>query len=185
MKEHYQLHYKLLKRLLFDNVKVIALLIIIFPFYYKWRNGIEFVQEEIWIWLLIAFILLTNIPALILLFNYYSKNKNTKFTLDYKEAKIIIIQNSIEKEYVIKDIKISTYHLGIYYKNAIDKRGRIPMLISDFGYWDLEFKNGDRYFLTNILHDFLHDTPKIPKTKYRFRLYPYISKKNRGGVHTI
>lgn len=50
------------------------------------------------------------------------------------------------------------------------------MLISDFGYWDLHFKNGDRFYLTNILHDFLHDTPKVPKTNYRFRFYPYISK---------
>ncbi len=162
--------------MVFDNLKVIGFIVVVLPFYYKWRNGTEFVYEEIWIWLFAGFIFLTNIPALIIYLNYYFENKNTGFTLDYEEEKIIIIQNGIEKEYLKKEIKKSTYHLGIYYKNAIDRGSRIPMLISDFGYWDLEFKNGDRYYLTNILHDFIHDTPKVPKTKYRFRFYPYIKR---------
>ncbi|RAJ11762.1 hypothetical protein LY08_02692 [Olleya aquimaris] len=162
--------------MIFDNLKVIGFIVILLPFYYKWRNGTEFVYEEIWIWLLAGFILITNIPAILIYLNYYLENKNTEFTLDYNEEKILITQNGIQKEYSKHDITKSTYHLGIYYKNAIDRGGRIPMLISDFGYWDLQFKNGDRYYLTNILHDFLLEIPKVPKTKYRFRFYPYISK---------
>jgi DNA-directed RNA polymerase subunit L len=55
---------------------------------------------------------------------------------------------------------------------------RIPMIISDLGYWDLKFKNGDRYYLTNLLHDFLLENPKVKNTKYRFRFYQYIDKTN-------
>ena len=165
-----------MKRLILDNLKVILLLIVVFPIYFKWKNGTEFVFEEFIIWLLIGFTIITNIPAIVIYLNYYRENKNTKFTLDYEQERIIITKDGIEKEYLKSEIKKSTYHLGIYYKNAIDKAARIPMLISDFGYWDLEFKNGDRYFLTNIIHDFLHDSPKVPKTKYRFRFYPYIKK---------
>jgi hypothetical protein len=155
---------------------VTLLLIVLFPIYLKWKNGTEFIFDEFIIWILIAFTVITNIPAVVIYLNYYRENKNTKFTLDFKEEKIFITKDGIEKEYSRAEIKKSTYHLGIYYKNAIDRAGRIPMLISDFGYWDLQFKNGDRYFLTNILHDFLHESPKIPKTKYRFRIYPYIKK---------
>ena len=162
--------------MVFDNLKVIGFIVVLLPFYSKWRNGTDFVYEEIWIWLLVGFIFITNIPAILIYLNYYLENKNTEFTLDYNEEKILITQNGIQKEYSKNDISKSTYHLGIYYKNAIDRAGRIPMLISDFGYWDLQFKNGDRYYLTNILHDFIHDAPKVPKTKYRFRFYPYINK---------
>ncbi|MEM5540338.1 hypothetical protein [Olleya sp. AS48] len=176
MKKTYEIQHKLLKRLIFDNLIVTLLLIVLFPLYFKWKNGTEFIFEEFIIWILIAFTVITNIPAVVIYLNYYRENKNTKFTLDFEEEKILITKDGIEKEYLRTEIKKSTYHLGIYYKNAIDRAGRIPMLISDFGYWDLQFKNGDRYFLSNILHDFLHDSPKVPKTKYRFRFYPYIKK---------
>lgn len=162
--------------MVFNNLKVIGFIVIILPFYYKWRNGTEFVYDEIWIWLLAGIIFLTNIPAIVIYLNFYRENKNTKFTLDFEAEKIIITKDGIKKEYLRKDIKKSTYHLGIYYKNAVDRGSRIPMLISDFGYWDLQFKNGDRYYLTNLLHNFLHESPKFPKTKYRFRFYPYIKK---------
>jgi hypothetical protein len=176
LKENYEIQHKLLKRLIFDNLIVTLLLIVVFPIYFKWKNGTEFIFVEFMIWLLIGFTIITNIPAVVIYLNYYRENRNTKFTLDFNEEKIFITKDGIEKEYLKAEIKQSTYHLGIYYKNAIDRAGRIPMLISDFGYWDLQFKNGDRYFLTNILHDFLHETPKVPKTKYRFRIYPYIKK---------
>ena len=117
-----------------------------------------------------------NIPSLLIYLDYYFENKDTSFTLDFESKKIKITQNGMTKEYTINDVAESNYHLGIYYKNAIDRAGRIPMLVSDFGYWDLKFKNGDRYYLTNILHDFIHDTPFLGKTKYRFRMFTYINK---------
>jgi hypothetical protein len=184
LKKHYEIHNKLLKSLIFDNLKVIGLLIVLFPIYFKWRNGTDFVFEEFWIWFLIGFTIISNIPAIIIYLNYYLENKNTEFTLDYDDEKISITKDGIKKEYLKNEIEKSTYHLGIYYKNALDRNGRIPMLISDFGYWELQFKNGDRYYLTNILHDFLHEAPKVPKTKYRFRFYPYIKRNdNRQAIN--
>ena len=121
-------------------------------------------------------LLLFNLPYLILFFNYYLENKNTDFELDTDTNSIIINQNGIAKTYQLNDFKKSTYHLAYNYKNTIDNKGRDPMFFSDFGYWDLQFKNGDRYYLTNLLNDFIHDAPKIRKTKYRFRFFPYIKK---------
>jgi len=164
------------KGLLFDNLKMIALLIIGLPFYWKWRYGTEFIlDQEIGIIFCVIFLII-NIPSLLIYLDYYFENKNTSFTLDFDSKKIEITQNGMTKVYTINDVAESNYHLGIYYKNAIDRAGRIPMLVSDFGYWDLKFKNGDRYYLTNILHDFIHDTPFLGKTKYRFRMFTYIDK---------
>lgn len=176
MKEKYRIHSRTLKTLVFDNLKIFLVLILIGPFYYKWRNGTDLIYHENLIWILAGLILLYNIPAIFLYVHYYIENKTTEFVLDYIDEKILITQNGVEKEYSKKDISKSTYHLGIYYKNAIDRGSRMPMLISNFGYWDLQFKNGDRFYLTNLLHDFLHDTPKVAKTKYRFRIYPWINK---------
>ena len=155
---------------------MIALLIVVLPFYWKWRNGTEFILDQQIVIIFSVIILIMNIPSLLIYLDYYFENKDTSFTLDFESKKIKITQNGMTKEYTINDVAESNYHLGIYYKNAIDRAGRIPMLVSDFGYWDLKFKNGDRYYLTNILHDFIHDTPFLGKTKYRFRMFTYINK---------
>ncbi|MFD2543712.1 hypothetical protein ACFSSB_15375 [Lacinutrix gracilariae] len=176
MKKHYEINNKLLKELLFDNLKMIAFLIIVLPFYWKWRNETEFVLDQQILIIISVIILIMNIPSLLIYLNYYFENKGTTFTLDFDSKKIEITQNGKTKTYTINDVSESTYHLGIYYKNAIDRAGRIPMLVSDFGYWDLKFKNGDRYFLTNILHDFIHNDPFFKNTKYRFRMFTYINK---------
>ena len=160
-------------------------MIIVLPFYWKWRNGTEFVlDQQIFIFFSVI-ILIMNIPSVLIYLNYYFENKDTSFILDFDSKKIEITQNGMTKTYTINDVSESNYHLGIYYKNAIDRAGRIPMLVSDFGYWDLKFKNGDRYYLTNILHDFIHDTPFLGKTKYRFRMFTYIKKSDSKEALTL
>lgn len=119
-----------------------------------------------------------NIPSVLIFLNYYQENKETTFMLDLNSKKITITQNEKTKEYCKEDVEESVYHLGIYYKNSIDKAGRLPMLASHFGYWDLKFKNGDRYYLTNILHDFIFDEPYYENTNYRFRMFSFINKSN-------
>jgi hypothetical protein len=155
---------------------MIVLLIIVLPIYWKWRNGTEFVLDQQIIVIFSVIILIMNIPSILIYLNYYFENKETSFTLDFDSKKMTITQNGTTKNYTKEDVEESNYHLGIYYKNAVDRAGRIPMLVSDFGYWDLKFKNGDRYFLTNILHDFIHDEPFLENTKYRFRMFTYVNK---------
>ncbi|MFL1013611.1 hypothetical protein [Flavisericum labens] len=108
--------------------------------------------------------------------NYYKFNKNTEFSIDSNSNIITITQRGITKQYSLANVKYSIYNLGKYWQNAIDKNYRIPTLFSDFGYWDLTFENGDRYYLTTLLHDFLLEEDKLKDTKYRFRLIPYIDK---------
>lgn len=113
---------------------MIILFVLFTPIYWKWRQGTEFILDQQIVLIFTRFIILKNIPALIIYLNYYLENKDTKFTLDYDSDKIIITENRVTKEYQKNDIVRSTYHLRIYYKNSIAKAGRIPMLISDFGY---------------------------------------------------
>ena len=155
---------------------MIAVLVILIPIYWKWKGGDEFRLDSTLTIILIALIIVWNIPSVFLYLNFYFENKNTSFSLNHNSKTIVITQNGITKTYGESDVKESIYHLGIYYKNAIDKAGRIPMLDSDFGYWEINFKNGDRYFLTNILHDFIHDEPFYNATLYRFRIFSYVKK---------
>lgn len=176
MKKSYEINNKLLKGLLFDNLKIIVPLIIVLPFYWKLKKGTEFIPDQQIVIIFSVIILVMNIPSVLIYLNYYFENKGTSFTLDFESKKITITQNGTTKKYTQEDIEESNYHVGIYYKNAIDRAGRIPMLVSDFGYWDVKFKNGDRYFLTNILHDFIHDEPFLENTKYKFRIFAYVNK---------
>jgi hypothetical protein len=134
--------------------------------------------ESFWLLFLIIIgvLLVFNLPSFVLFLNYYEENKYTDFEIVEKPNSIKINQNGIIQTYMLNDCKKSTYHLAYNYKNTIDNRGRDSMFFSDFGYWDLQFENGDRYYLTNLLNDFVHQAPIIRKTKYRFRLFPYIKK---------
>ncbi len=121
-------------------------------------------------------LLLWNIPAIILLIHYYLQNKNSQVVIDIASDLIKISENGIEKKYKLSDIEDSTYNIGIYYKNALDKAARFRMLISDFGYWDIRFVNGDRFYLKALMIDFLHERPFLTKTKFRYRFIPFIDK---------
>lgn len=164
---------------------MIALVIIISPIYWRWKSGNDFVLDSTMAIIFGATLLVMNIPSLLHYLNFYFENKSTSFSLNFKSKTITITHKGSTQTYNQSDVEESTYHLGIYYKNVIDRAGRIPMLNSDFGYWDLKFKNGDRYFLTNILHDFIHDTPFYDATKYRFRIYPYINKSDSNQAKDL
>lgn len=155
---------------------MLAVIVILGPIYLRWKNGNDFVLDSTLALIFGALLLVMNIPSILLYLNFYFENSSTSFSLNFKSKTITITKNGSTQTYSESDVEESTYHLGIYYKNAIDRAGRIPMLNSDFGYWDLKFINGDRYFLTNILHDFIHDVPFYDNTQYRFRMYTYIKK---------
>ncbi|UKM64107.2 hypothetical protein GSB9_00654 [Flavobacteriaceae bacterium GSB9] len=172
----YKLNFKSVVSLLKANLAVILLVYILLEYFNQ-----EIDNYKVILIVSIYFIALYNGPAIYLLFNYYKNNKDTEFSIDEKLRVITITERENQKIYNFEDVKYSIYNIGIYYKNAIDKNFRIPTLFSEFGYWDLTFKNGDRYFLTTLLHDFLLDEDKVKNTKYRFRLIPYIDKKHKDN----
>ncbi len=155
---------------------MVVLMIAVLPIYWRIKHEMNFVFKQQSVLLFCCVILVMSVPTIAIFLNYYFENRNISFSLDWKTKQVSINQNGITKSYEKEDIEKSTYHLGIYYKNAIDGAGRLPIMISDFGYWELEFKNGDKYYLTSILHDFIHDQPFFKNTKYRFRMFTYVNK---------
>ena len=166
----YKLNSRSIYRLLRTNLIILFLLFVFNYFFLKIYN------PNVILIVIGQFFILFNGPAIYLLINYYRNNKKTEFTIAENSNKISITENGITKEYSLNDIKYSIYNLGKYWQNAIDKNYRIPTIFSDFGYWDLTFENGDRYYLTTLLQDFLLEEDKVKETKYRFRLIPYIDK---------
>lgn len=184
LKKTYKLHNKLLKSVLKENLIlwIAAIVFLSISLYYPDDINIELLNIG-----LIAFfgiVLLFNLPAIFLLIDYYIRNKETILEIDTASEYISINHKGHSKKYNFSEIETSTYHLGIYYKNAIDNWEKESAIHSSFGYWDLKFKNGDRYYISNLIVDFLHEHAFIKKTKYRFRFFPYIntsySKKGVG-----
>ncbi|WP_157724145.1 hypothetical protein [Winogradskyella sediminis] len=176
MKKTFEHNNKLLKILLRENIYFVIGTIIITPIYYYLRKGEQFVLDLLFVKIMSVIFLIYNLPNFIIYLDYYKENKNTKINIDTENNSIGIVENGISKQYKITEIKSSIYHLGIYYKNRIDNAMRWKMINSDLAYWDLEFKNGDRYYISNLLVDFLHDNPIVDNTKYRFRMFQYINK---------
>jgi hypothetical protein len=177
LKEHYRINNKLRQKLINRNVALAAMAVVFGSLYFKWKADSGFVPEPWMIWYGFGVFVLANIPSSLIYLNYYLQNKDTEFTLDFEAKTISIKSNGRSKKYLMDDIENSTYHVPLFYKHRLDKSDNYPpRLISFFGYWDLQFRNGDRYFLTNILHDFILSAPKAQNTKYRFRFFPYIKK---------
>jgi len=176
LKKTFEHNNKLLKILLRENIYFVIGIIIIAPIYYYQRKGEQFVLDFLFIKIMTVIFLIYNLPNFIIYLDYYKENKNTKIKIDTENNSIEIVKNGKSKQYKITEIKSSIYHLGIYYKNWIDNARRWKMINSDLAYWDLEFNNGDRYYISNLLVDFLHYKPIVDNTKYRFRMFQYINK---------
>ena len=147
---------------------------------FQYFKGVEYFEfDGFHIKILSVVVFVFNIPGICILINYYLQNKDTTLEIDTQSDFIKITQKGKSKNYKLSDIETSIYNIGIYYKNAIDGNARWPALHSDFGYWDLKFVNGERSYLSNLLVDFLHEKAFVKKTKYRFRLFPYIDKSSK------
>ena len=153
-------------------------MIVLTPIFQYFKGVENFEFDALYIKILIGIVFVFNIPAICILINYYMQNKDTTLEIDTQTDFIKINKKGKTKNYRISDIETSIYNIGIYYKNAIDNNSRWPTIHSDFGYWDLKFVNGDRYYLSNLLVDFLHQEAFVKNTKYCFRLFPYIDKSN-------
>ena len=172
--KEYKLNKGILGILLKENLYFLIGLVILTPIVHYLKKGKIFVLDFLFVKIMAGIIFLFNIPSLIILLEYYRENKDTNLVI--KQTEIIISKEGKTKKYRISDIESSIYHLGKYYQNRIDNANRWKMMNSDLGYWDLRFNNGDRYYLTNLLIDFLHEEPIVANTKYRFRMFQSINK---------
>ena len=157
-------------RLLRTNLNILLLLYILNYFFFQVYNPTVILIT------IGHYFVLFNGPAIYLLINYYEYNKKTEFSIDENLNKIIVTEKGVSKNYSFNDVKYSVYNVGKYWQNTIDKKYRIPTIFSEFGYWDITFENGDRYYLTTLLHHFLLEEEKVKNTKYRFRIIPNIDK---------
>lgn len=176
MKKTYELNNKLIKGLLKENLIFLIGLLVLSLIIFYFRGFEKFKSDFFYLLFILGSTLVLNIPAICLIINYYSQNKDTKLKIDTQSDLIQISQKGKSKTYKLSNIETSVYNIGIYYKNAIDNNARRSAFHSNFGYWDLKFTNGDRYYLSNLIIDFLHQKAFIEITKYRFRFFPYINK---------
>ncbi len=132
---------------------------------------IYFYDEKVFLIVFLVLVIFFS-PSVWLFMDYYLENRNTSFIYDFKN--ISIIKNGKRKDYLYSDIEKSIYHLTLS-----KRKGYVyeELLFCDFGYWEVEFKNGDRYFLTNLIHD-IHKRKKGKNTKIKYRVFPYISRKD-------
>nr|WP_298924653.1 hypothetical protein [uncultured Allomuricauda sp.] len=149
----------------------LASIFILGPFLYEWRYGNNIGELFIFYRNTIGFITLVFIPYLILLITYFQENKKTEFSTDIKNNIIEINQKERIKTYRFSEIKTSIYHRNTYTNDLMWQ----AFSYADLGYWDLTFKNGDRYFLTSYLID-TNKKPLLENTEVKYSLFPSINK---------
>lgn len=120
----------------------------------------------------IVIILLYNLvfflPAFYLHFTYFFDNRRTLLTIDRNSKRFSITDKNNTADFSFDDIHLAEQHLGIYYKNKIDYRGRWITPWTGYGYFKLKLKNGQTYFLSSLMFDMLNPPLPFSKTEYRF-----------------
>lgn len=111
-------------------------------------------------------------PSIYLHITYLAANWDTKLVVNKEEFRIH--EKNSEFIYRKEDIKSTELHLGIYYKNRIDNRGRWTTPWTSYGYLKLRLKDGKDFIFTSLMLDL--DKLPFPVTVTRFRFTPYIDK---------
>lgn len=148
--------------------------LIVTPFILLFRNTTTEYNFNFFIILFVTLIIY-NIPFYYLLISYYFENKNMELRLENET--IFVTKNSIEKSFNKNEVLNSTFHIGIFHKNKIDNINRTYANFSDLGYWELEFIDGEKFYLTNLIVNFLHQKPILDNTEIKYRIFPYIIRK--------
>lgn len=175
LKEKFKIHPKVLFSLFKENIILIVGMAILIPVYNYFKDEHIVLNSE-YLSIMGVFLIVINFPALILLVNYYLENKKTILEIDVESDLFRLTKNGTKKEHKITDIIRSTYILGKYHQNRIDNKGRWKMLNSDFGYWNVQFRDETEYYLSNLLVDFLLKKPFIENTNFKFTMFPFIDK---------
>lgn len=175
MKKTFKIHGKLLFLIGKENIIIVIGITIMAPIFNYFRDK-PIKWDTQFLFIIAGIIAINNIPALVLLVNYYLENRKTTLVIDLDADIFRLQKNGIEKLNKLSDITHSTYVLSRFYQNQIDNNGRWKMVNSDCGYWDVKFNDGTEYYLSNLLVDFLHDKPFVENTSFKFTMFPFIDK---------
>ena len=120
------------------------------------------------------FLLIFLIPCLVLHIQYFSNDRNQSLTISNGE--IAIKKNGCSQVYKTDELFLAENHVGMFYKSRQDKTSYLPTSWSNYGYVRLCFSDKQEYYFTSLVID--PTIEKFPKTKFVYRLFPFISRKS-------
>ncbi len=130
--------------------------------------------------IMVLFNLLFFLPTFYLHYTYFHENSKTLLTVKSHSKCFSITNKNNTADYTFDDIHLAEQHLGIYYKNKIDHRGRWTTPWTGYGYFKLKLKNGQTYFFSSLMFDILN--PPLPFSKTDYRFLPFIDKQELNVV---
>jgi len=160
------LHIKSLRFVLIGFV--ISLLV----FYFILNSQNEKFSLHAFIFGVLPIFLIFFAPALYLHMTYYFKNFGQKITVDESQSKLTVVKYEKQFSYCYSNIVIVEQHLGIFYRNRIDRLGRRLTPWTPYGYIEIKLDNGLRFQMTSLMVDI--QNPPFVITHTYFRFFPYL-----------
>jgi len=115
------------------------------------------------------------LPAFYLHITYYLDNRKTSLTVDKYSKRFSITNENSTFDFAFEDIHLVEQHLGIFYKNKLDRRGRLTAPWTGYGYLKLKLKNGQTYFFSSLMLDV--QIPPLPVSQTKYRFLPFIERR--------
>lgn len=110
-------------------------------------------------------------PAIYLHLNYLFENYRVVLSVDHVTKSFVLRKGGQQYIYKFSDIISLEQHLGIYYRDRIDRAGRRLASWTPYGYLNLRLKDGQYFNLTCLMVD-IHNPPFMSTDTY-FRFFPY------------
>jgi hypothetical protein len=118
--------------------------------------------------------LLFSLPAIYLHISYLIDNHGKVLTVDLSRKRFTLTVQGQNFDYEFEDIENAELNLGIYYKNRLDNRGRWPAPWTNYGYLQLNLRDGREFKLTSLMVDL--NKLSLPVTTTKFRLHPFLNR---------
>lgn len=110
-------------------------------------------------------------PAIYLHLDYLFENYGLTLNVDQFSKSFVITKGRKQHLYKFSDIISLEQHLGIYFRDRVDRAGRRLAPWTPYGYLNLRLKDGKDFNLTCLMVD-IHNPPFMPTDTY-FRFFPY------------
>lgn len=107
-------------------------------------------------------------PSIYLHLTYYIKNFGQKIIVNQSQNRLTIIEHGKQHCYNYSSIISIEQHLGLYYRNRIDRQGRRLAPWTPYGYLIIKLENGLYIQLTCLMIDIQNPPFVITHTYFRF-----------------